>query len=221
MRLLTADLAGIVAIAIVAAVARDTQIDTGIRIGAAAAAGRVVDAAHVLTLGATGAEIGFTTAEAVANRTAPADRVAAAVDQAAMLVVLAAARAIGAVTNPVGGRQAAGPLVGGATELFAIAGAKAAGVVAAFGVGRTGPSGVTAIGSALLCARRRWGQADALSALGSLLAGAANRSWGGGWTASGVRIVFQRCGSHQRGATQPEESLQNRPAAGTRSQRSR
>ena len=191
------------------AAAAGRKVGAVIVVGSSAAAGRAVQAADILAGIATGAEALEGAAEIGADRPAIADGIAAAIEQAAVLVDLAAGWSIGTGADLVGGRQAPRPGVRRAAELFAVAGAVAAGLVAAFGMGRPDRGRIAAIGAAFLGAGRGRDLTDALAVDVGLLTGAAREFGGGGRTASRLGVGLQNGAADRGGATEAEEPLEH------------
>jgi hypothetical protein len=191
------------------------QIQANPLIGAAMAAGGIAGAANAVSLGTTFAEVLDRTAGTSAN----ADRGAAPIDLTTYVIEGTTFRSGIRVANPVRRWDRVftrAAVVGGTAQLFAVAGAMAASVVAAFRMGRhrrsardTGAAGRTSAGVAFVRRTRRTGTHPAHR---SLIARTLDRRRGGRWSTCRIGIALQRHSPGQRGATQPKDPLEHRAA---------
>jgi hypothetical protein len=182
-----ADDAAAAAVAIVVA-----QVGADIAVRASATADGVALAAEIRSGRSTGARVTGWTAITVAVGTAKAGGGAAAVDGAAVIAVRAAVGAAYGLADTIGGRlgaTVAAAEVSWAAELFAIAGAKAALIVATFGVAVVRRRISDVLAACRPAIRFSIGTATAVVTR-NLVAGAAGRSWGWGGTAAGFGVIL-------------------------------
>jgi hypothetical protein len=214
--ILAADLAGILAIAFVAASVLDRQIDAGILFGATVAAGRIARATEVFALACARTEILDRAAIVDAAGAAGAHRGATAIDQTALIAVQAAFRPVDRIADPVGRRQSAGPAIGPAAQLLAVAGAIATGVVATFtvGGGARGHAAVTAGRADPRVALRESGGADAFGAIPGLVPWASGHGRRRGWPPGCLRRPLQQGAPYGSRAPETKQSLQHAAPTG-------
>lgn len=102
-----------------------------------------------------------------------------------------------------------------ATELFTVAVADAAGVIATLAMRCANSARVAAVWSAL----GESGRTDAFAAADDLLSGAFDRFRRGGGSNGGIRLLFEDGAANHHGATKSQQSLEHGPAARPRGYR--
>lgn len=178
-------------------------------VGAAGAAKLASGAASICVSAGIRTKLLCRTAKVAPRRTAVAATGTAAIDQTAAIAKVTALPTLIRVADTLRWGNPTGARISLATQLFAVTGAKAAVLVTAFGVGGPDPSRIAAIWTAFFGTRGRWHQAEALPTLRRLLAGAANRSGGRGWTTGRLRVSLQDGAADRSRTAEAEEPLEH------------